>query len=91
MQGPLCKLAPLLESVGLAVTEVAKDETTNPIYRSDVMDGWAGRISRFEALDPSRSSSGVVAQRRRRASVGRIQSETDHVKGECAVHTERAA
>ena len=37
-----------------------------------------------------RSSSGVVAQCRRRASVGQIQSETDHVKGEYAVHTERS-
>ena len=39
MQGPSCKLAPLLESVGLAVAEVAEDEMTNPIGLMSWMDG----------------------------------------------------
>ena len=39
MQGPSCVLAPLLESVGLAVAEVAEDETTNLNGLLSWMDG----------------------------------------------------
>ena len=75
----VCMLAPLvLGLVGLAIAEVAEDETDQPNW-SDGVGGWAGQNSRFEALDPSRSISGVMTHHRRQVSVDRSHRETDRV------------
>jgi hypothetical protein len=85
------QLAPLFELEVAEVAEVAEDETTNPT-QTVCCHGWMGgkkqQIRGFGSMSEQQRSRGKC---RRRASVGRNQRETDHIKGEFAVHTERAA
>ena len=67
-------------AVGLTVAEGAEDKMTNPTSLPVVLwkDGWDETAD--SRLPPSQSSSRVVAQRKRRASVDGCHCENDHAR-----------